>query len=128
MACHALTHEISESRHRHLPVCSRSTSGTGYTCLQQQLTKHKQKTFASSSKKRCREKEREESKQKVNCKAFCVTCKHNNSRVAEHLSCRLKDIKSVLSNGVTYSSLQLFLMSKFLYFLTYISGTLTSAS
>lgn len=35
-----------------------STSGTGYTLLQQHLTEHNQETFASLSKKRGREKEK----------------------------------------------------------------------
>ena len=29
MSCHTLTHEISEHRYSHLPVCPRSMPGTG---------------------------------------------------------------------------------------------------
>ena len=85
MTCHALTQEISELRHHCLPVFPRITYGTALTCLQQQLTEHKQRTFAS----RCTEKERKYNKKRqlqsyfrvvennANCKAFCVRLKNS---------------------------------------------------
>lgn len=46
MACHALTLEISERRHRWLLACPRGTPGTGHTCLQQKLTERQQKILS----------------------------------------------------------------------------------
>ena len=65
MACHALIHETSENRYCCLPVCPGSAPDIGQTYLQQQLTEHKQKYFASPSKNavekimRKKQKERE---------------------------------------------------------------------
>ena len=74
------THEFSKRKHRYLPVCPRSMSGTSPTCLQQQLTEDAQKIFCQFVQKRCKEKGKEKNKNKVNCKAFYVTCKHNKQR------------------------------------------------
>ena len=53
---------------KRLSVCPRNTSGTGQTCLQQQLTGHKQKT-CQCCQKRFRVKEKEENK-KASAKLF----------------------------------------------------------
>ena len=66
-------------KHCCLSVCPRNTSGTGQTCLQQQLTGHKQKT-CQCCQKRFRVKEKEENKKKGKCKAFCVSRKRINSQ------------------------------------------------
>ena len=64
-------------------------SGIGHTYLQQQLTEHKQKSFASPSKNAVEKKKEKKKKKEGNCKAFCITRKSNNklytSRILDHL-------------------------------------------
>ena len=64
--------EISKRRYSYLPVRPLSTSGTVHTSLQQQLTGHTQKTFASLSKNTV-----EKRKTKAIAKRYALTHTHN---------------------------------------------------
>ena len=57
MAWHVLSREFSQRRQNHLLF---EVSGTGHTCLQQQLTEHTQKTLPAHPKTLQRKKKQKE--------------------------------------------------------------------